>query len=218
MSKLDKMKALEIYSAPHNFTKLQYRGLPKRRTTEEWLKEVNEREGIEFKYFLTLSFYKAQKSIINQYLDNNHIKKVLLDFFYPNRKPIDRIRFWFFVERHADDYLHLHILMEGIDGIEWLSKRNRKITIKKTTILEIINGNYSIEEVMIEAVTHHLQEFVLRLGKGRQGVDMRKVGDVKKRIQYVNKSLDSLDFNGWEHIDWENSDLKAMHIKSIQRA
>ena len=215
MSKLNKIKKLELSSSPCHFTKTKYRGLSKRKTTEEWLKEVSQREEFEFRYFLTLSFYKAQKSVISQYIDNDHIKKVLIDFFYPNRKPTNRIRFWFFVERHADNYLHLHILMEGIDSIEWLSKRNRKIIISKSTILDIVRGDYSIEEVMIEAVTHHLQAYVLRLGTGKQGVDMRKVGDIKKRIQYVNKSLESLDFNSWDHIDWENSDLEAMQTRSI---
>ena len=215
MSKLNKIKKFEISSSPCHFTKRKYRGLSKRKTTEKWLKEVSKREGFEFKYFLTLSFYKAQTSVISQYIDNVHIKKVLIDFFYPNKKPINRIRFWFFVERHLDNHLHLHILMEGLDSIEWLSKRNRKIIISKRTILDIVHGNYSIEEVMIEAVTHHLQAYVLRLGTGKQGVDMRKVGDIKRRIQYVNKSLEGLDFNCWDHIDWENSDLEAMQTGSI---
>jgi len=36
---------------------------------------------------------------------------------------------------------------------------------------------------------------------------MRRVGDIQKRIQYVNKSLNTLDFDKWEHIDFQNSDL-----------
>ena len=43
--------------------------------------------NIKFKYFLTLSFTYQQRNALDQYLDNEHIKKVILNFFYPNRKP-----------------------------------------------------------------------------------------------------------------------------------
>ena len=36
---------------------------------------------------------------------------------------------------------------------------------------------------------------------------MQCIGDIEKRIQYLNKSLDSMDFDEWEHIDHQNSDL-----------
>ena len=179
----------------------------KRKTTEEWLEEVIEKQGLRFRYFLTLSFYKGQTSLINQYLDNRHIKNVILGFFYPNKRPKDRIRLWFFVEKHTTECLHLHILLEGVNGLDWLQKNNRKITIRKTTLLDILCRDFSMEEVMIEALTHHLQSYIRRLGKGDQSVDMKSIGDIKKRVQYVNKSLSSLDFNKWEHIDFRNSDL-----------
>ena len=98
MSRLDKMEVLELRKSSRHFTKLQYRGLSKRKTTEAWLKGLAKERGFKFRYFLTLSFYKPQRCIINQYLDNEHIKKVILDFFYPNKKPKNRIRFWLFVE------------------------------------------------------------------------------------------------------------------------
>ena len=41
----------------------------------------------------------SAKDIIDQYFDNAHIKWVILDFFYPNRKPTNRIRLWLFAER-----------------------------------------------------------------------------------------------------------------------
>ena len=36
---------------------------------------------------------------------------------------------------------------------------------------------------------------------------IRDFGEIKKRIHYVNKSLSSVEFDKWEHIDFENSDL-----------
>ena len=208
MSRLDKMEVLELHQSPRHFTKLQYRGLSKRKTTEAWLKGLAKERGFKFRYFLTLSFYKPQRCIINQYLDNEHIKKVILDFFYPNKKPKNRIRFWLFVEKHKDGDLHLHVLMEGMDEMEWLSKRNRKISIRKTTILDVIQGKQSIGEMMLESLAHHMKRWVFRLGHGKQSFNAKDIGVVDWRIEYLNKSLDSWDFNGWEHIDVRNSDME----------
>ena len=208
MSRLDKMEVLELRKSSRHITKLQYRGLSKRKTTEAWLKGLAKERGFEFRYFLTLSFYKPQRCIINQYLDNEHIKKVILDFFYPNKKPKNRIRFWLFVEQHKDGDLHLHVLMEGMDEMEWLSKRNRKISIRKTTILDVIQGRQSIGEMMLESLAHHMKRWVFRLGHGKQSFNAKDVGVVDWRIEYLNKSLDSWDFNGWEHFDVENSDME----------
>ena len=208
MSRLDKMEVLELHSSSRHFTKLQYRGLSKRKTTEAWLKGLVKERGFKFRYFLTLSFYKPQRCIINQYLDNEHIKKVIVDFFYPNKKPKNRIRFWLFVEKHKDGDLHLHVLMEGMDEMEWLSKRNRKISIRKTTILDVIQGKQSIGEMMLESLAHHMKRWVFRLGHGKQSFNAKDIGVVDWRIEYLNKSLDSWDFNGWEHIDVVNSDME----------
>ena len=202
------MEVLELRKSSRHFTKLQYRGLSKRKTTEAWLKGLVKERGFKFRYFLTLSFYKPQRCIINQYLDNEHIKKVILDFFYPNKKPKNRIRFWLFVEKHKDGDLHLHVLMEGMDEMEWLSKRNRKISIRKTTILDVIQGKQSIGEMMLESLAHHMKRWVFRLGHGKQSFNAKDIGVVDWRIEYLNKSLDSWDFNGWEHIDVRNSDME----------
>ena len=202
------MEVLELHQSPRHFTKLQYRGLSKRKTTESWLKGLVKERGFKFRYFLTLSFYKPQRCIINQYLDNEHIKKVIVDFFYPNKKPKNRIRFWLFVEKHKDGDLHLHVLMEGMDEMEWLSKRNRKISIRKTTILDVIQGKQSIGEMMLESLAHHMKRWVFRLGHGKQSFNAKDIGVVDWRIEYLNKSLDSWDFNGWEHIDVRNSDME----------
>jgi len=184
------------------FTKENQRG-----TTENWLNGKIKELNLNFHYFITLSFYKGNKSTLNQYKDNQHIKKVILDFFYPNKKPNDKIRIWFFVEKHLSGYLHLHILMEGIDGLSWLIKNNRKITLSKKTLFDIIANDYSIDDVITEALTNHLKSYIYKLGNGKKSTDIRNIGKYSQRVHYVNKSLQSLDFDGWEHIDFENSDL-----------
>ena len=179
----------------------------KRRSTECWLRGLVDDKQLNFRYFITLTFYKAQTNIINQYVDNKHIKKVILDFFYPNKKPHNRIRIWFFVERHQEGTLHLHLLMEGIDGLTWLMKNNRKISLSKKTLFDIVANDYSMDDVITEALTNHLQTYILRLGKSQQSVDCRSIGNIQKRVHYVNKQLGSINFDAWEHIDFENSDL-----------
>jgi len=178
-----------------------------RKTTEKWLLDLIDERKYQFRYFLTLSFNRQQTSFINQYLENRHIKRVILDFFYPNRKPENRIRLWFFVEPHLSGGLHLHILMEGVEGLTWFRTCNRKVTLKKSTLFNLIADDISFDEVITEALTNHLTGYVKRLGKGSQAVDIRGIGYIPARIQYVNKTLSSLEFSNWEHIDFQNSDL-----------
>ncbi len=64
-----------------------------------------------------------------------------------------------------------------------------------------------MDDVITEALTNHLQRHIRKLGKGKQSVDWRAMGEIKKRVHYVNKSLASINFNNWEHVDFENSDL-----------
>ena len=132
------------------------------------------------------------------------------------------MRIWFFNEKegmfkNVDDFekeklndgkLHLHILMECVDGLSWLMKNNRKITIKKSTIFDMIAGDYVMDDVIIEALTNHLQAHIRRLGKSKQSMVSELIKNIDKRVHYCNKSLDSLNFNKWEHIDLENSDLE----------
>ena len=198
---LDDLFDLEYPSDP------RAQNLRKRRSTESWLRNEIENEDIKFKYFITLTFNRAQTSLINQYLDNKHIKNVILSFFYPRKKPNDRIKVWIFVERHQKGTLHLHLLMEGMDGLTWLMKNNRKIQISKRTLFDVIASDYSIDDLITEALTNHLQTHIRKLGTSKQSVDCRKIGNIQKRVHYVNKSLDSIDFDGWEHIDFENSDF-----------
>ena len=79
--------------------------------------------------------------------------------------------------------------------------------MRKTTLLSVIQGNYSITDIMLESLAHHMKTHILRLGKGKQSFKAKDVGIMDWRIEYLNKSLDSWDFNGWEHLDVENSDM-----------
>ena len=179
----------------------------RREVTEELLERKVESLDLKFKYFITLSFNKAQRRTLNQYLQNKHVKNVIHSYFYSQGKPRNPLRVWFFLEKHKSAKLHLHILCEGLNPLDWLLENNRKITIRKSSLLDVMCGDYLLDDVITEGLTNHLQTYILNLGKGEKSTDIRKSGDIQKRIQYVNKSISKLDFEGWNHIDFENSDL-----------
>ena len=195
----------------------------KRWSTERWLEEMIEKFDVHFQDFISISFHKPNKDIINQYLDAGHIKNVILDFFYKRNRPVNKIKIWIIVEREGMFFrqgknlelepiftgdLHFHILMERVDLDWWLATKNRDITLKKKNLLEFYRGNFPTkEQIMRETLINHLKQKVHKIPKSKQGVDIRDFGEIKKRIHYVNKSLSSVEFDKWEHIDFEHSDL-----------
>ena len=195
----------------------------KRWSTERWLEEIIEKFDVQFKDFISISFHKPNKDIINQYLDAGHIKNVILDFFYKKNRPVNKIKIWIIVEREGMFFrqgknlelepiftgdLHFHILMERVDLDWWLATKNRDITLKKKHLHNFYKGYFPTkEQLMRETLINHLKQKVHKIPKSKQGVDIRDFGALKKRFHYLHKSLSSVEFDKWEYIDFEHSDL-----------
>lgn len=187
--------------------------------TVQFLKERIAECDIQFKYFITMSYYSPVYTIGDMIKENKHVKMVMLKYFY-NNIPSNRIRIWFFIEKHASSAYHSHILMEGLDD------RIRDRYCERNSILFIPTGSTDniikytdedLDEEIMDGLRVHLQEKVQRLGKGSGSLDIRDIGDLTKRLGYVNKEMrygiNELALEGytdkglWDHIDWMNSDM-----------
>ena len=208
----------------------------KRSTTESWLKYMVQHDNIRFKDFFTISFHKPTNDVVKQYLQIKHIKNVILDFLYKNSRPENRVRIWFFVEKEGMFFrqgkngdlevmyggdLHIHFLIENIeDPVRWFRKKSRNITIKNKRLLQFhlrepvdIDGKdkplrpLSLQDLMNEALINHLKNKIVEMPRSKDGIIRKQIGDIRKRLHYVNKSLSSVEFDKWEHIDFEHSDI-----------
>ena len=184
---------------------------------------------IEFKDFITIIFHKSNKNIVDQSKLGYHIKKVILDFFQNKNKPENMINLWIFVELERMFFrqgknlelepiftgdLHFHILMERVDLDWWLATKNRDITLKKRHLHNFYTGHFPTkEQLMRETLINHLTQKVHKIPKSKKGLDIRNFEEIKKRIHCVNKSLSSVEFDKWEHIDFLNSDLPCCPVK-----
>lgn len=192
--------------------------------TVQFLKERIAECDIQFKYFITMSYYSPAYNIEDMIKENKHVKMVMLKYFY-NNIPNKKIRIWFFIEKHASSAYHSHILMECLDDKirDRYCERNSKIftpsigSITDSTDNIIMNTDEDLDEEIMDGLRIHLQEKVKRLGKGSGAVDIRNVGDIDRRLGYVNKTMrygiNELALEGytdkglWDHIDWMNSDM-----------
>ncbi len=113
------------------------------------MRDLLEQENLQFKDCLYISFHTPNKDVVGQYLDKKYIWNVILDFFYKNQRPKNKIRLWFFTARESMFFkqrknqdldvikggnLHIYIIMDRTDPDWWMDQNNRKITMKKRTI------------------------------------------------------------------------------------
>jgi hypothetical protein len=145
--------------------------------------------------------------------EQKHIKNVILKYFY-NNIPKDRMRLWFFMERHRSHAYHSHILIEGVDDMI----RNRFFGYNSTANSNIIlHTTDKMDSVILDGLERHLKKYVKRLGTGGDAVDIRDIGDIEKRLGYVNKEMRNgirdIALKGWtekglwDHLDIYNSDM-----------
>jgi len=180
--------------------------------TVQFLSECIKSQDIDFKFFMTLSYYSPVYTMGDMVKEQKHIKNVILKYFY-NNIPKDRMRLWFFMERHSSLAYHSHILIEGIDDII----RNRFGYDSTANSNIILHTTDKMDSEILDGLERHLKKYVKRLGTGGDAVDIRCVGDIEKRLGYVNKemcngirdiALEGRTEKGlWDHIDIYNSDM-----------
>lgn len=187
--------------------------------TVQFLQSKIESQDIQFKYFITLSYYVSIDDMTYMIKTHKHVKKVILKYLY-NNIPKDRIRIWFFMETHKSGSYHSHILMEGLDDrirMRYCNRNNIFFTPTGSTdnIIKYTDGN--LDEEIMDGLRAHLQENVDTLGKGSGAVDIRDVGDIDRRLGYVNKEMrygiNEMSMRGYsdkglyDHIDIDNCDM-----------
>lgn len=180
--------------------------------TVQYLQQCINSHDIDFKYFMTLSYYSPVYTMGDMVKEHKHIKNVILKYFY-NNIPKDRKRLWFFMERHSSNAYHSHVLIEGIDDLI----RNRFGYDSTTNSNIILHTADKMDSVILDGLERHMRKHVKRLGRGSDAVDIRCVGDIEKRLGYVNKEMRNgirdIALQGWtekglwDHIDIYNSDM-----------
>lgn len=176
-----------------------------KKEVEDYLLNLIQSKGIDYKYFITLSFKNPVRDIGKAGNNNRWIKRLILDYFYSKsgRMKEDRLKLLFINERHRDGDIHLHLLMERWN--DWCIDRVHRRIILGTTGTE---KEDLADEMIINGLKRHLQKNVKTLGTGSASVDIREVLDHRKRIEYLNKSVERGCFEGtYDHIDFMNSDL-----------
>ena len=180
--------------------------------TVQFLSECIKSQDIDFKFFMTLSYYSPVYTMCDIVKEQKHIKNVILKYFY-NNIPKDRMRLWFFMERHRSHAYHSHILIEGINDLI----RNRFGYDSTANSNIILHTTDKMDSVILDGLERHLKKHVKRLGTGGDAVDIRDIGDIEKRLGYVNKEMRNgirdIALEGWtekglwDHIDIYNSDM-----------
>lgn len=182
--------------------------------TVQFLQQCIRSSAIDFRYFMTLSYYSPVYTMDDMVKEHKHIKNVILKYFY-NNIPKDRMRLWFFMERNRSHHAyHSHVLLEGVDDII----RNRFFGYDSTANSNIIlHTTDKMDSVILDGLERHMRKHVKRLGTGGDAVDIRDIGDIEKRLGYVNKEMRNgirdIALEGWtekglwDHIDIYNSDM-----------
>jgi len=176
-----------------------------KKTTVDYLMSIIDSQAINFNYFVTLSFKSPVRDIGMAGKNNQWIKKLIVDYFYTKtgKTKADRMKFLFINERHRDGDIHLHLFMERWNDRCLDRVYSRIIQHTAFSCVDDLTDN-----AILNGLKKHLQKNVKTLGTGSASMDIRYVGDVRKRLEYVNKSIVNGCFEGaYDHIDFINSDI-----------
>lgn len=167
------------------------------------------KNGIEFKYFVTIPYRFKQRNMDQVRSDNKELRRSLRSFYgYP-------IKVWFFCEVHTDPDsrhfggFHRHLLIEDCPPDRWRnpSKRMERFLAEKDpeALFNALSGAPVKDEQKVS-----LLKRVLRLSQsvpnGLLGVDVKPITDLDGVLGYCLKQVDRQQSVA-DVIDETNSDI-----------
>lgn len=153
-----------------------------------------EEYGIEFKYFMTITYWYAVKKYEKCCIDAHRTRNKLRSFFKSG------LRIWFFIEKHANPQeknyggFHLHCLVEDPNNA-WAEPSNRVLRWAEAvrdndTEHAYLEAGLSkrMKMQLVKKVVQNLQKN--QISQGSKGVDVREIYDLERCLSYCSKQFE----------------------------
>jgi hypothetical protein len=155
------------------------------------LKQIVDNSALEFKYFITLDYFRKTDDIASVLKDNEHFRKELRRFFKSD------IRMFFFNEKHLKDpsskfygSFHRHILMEAVPEKTWKEPTSRM----KTFMLELdpemlfaCQWSAPSEKSKVALVKKVVKGFNKTIPNGSKGMCIEQINYLDGLLSYCTK-------------------------------
>jgi hypothetical protein len=155
------------------------------------LKQIIDTEGLKFKYFITLDYFRKTDDIASVLKDNHHFRKEIRRFFKSD------IRMFFFNEKHLKDpsckfygSFHRHILMEAVPEKAWKEPTSRMKTFMLEMDPEMLfacQWSEPSEDSKMELVKKVVKGFNKTIPNGAKGTWYEQISHIDGLLSYCTK-------------------------------